>query len=288
MLDRKYALGWIAITLIAAGCADAVPAAAESAPLPGGTPQTRGRVERDVPYVPTPEPIVRRMLDMARVTSDDLVYDLGSGDGRIVIAAARERGARGVGIDIDPERIREAIENAERAGVSHKVRFIEGDLFDADLRPATAVTLYLLTSVNLRLRPKLLEELRPGTPVVSHDFAMGEWEPDEHVESDRSEVFLWIVPAKVEGTWRWDPGNGRRRSVTIRQSFQKIEGTAGGVSPLRDAVIRGEEIAFTIVEIVDGRAVAHRYQGRVNGNAIEGVVRIDGGATRRWTARRES
>jgi SAM-dependent methyltransferase len=151
----------------------------------------------DVPYVPTPEPVVREMLRLAKVGPKDLVYDLGSGDGRIVIMAAKEFGARGVGVDIDPRRILEARENAHKAGVADRVEFVQGNLFDVDLRPATAVTLYLLPLVNLQLKAKLLTELRPGTPVVSHAWDMGsDWEPAvERTVSDRK-IYLWRVPKR--------------------------------------------------------------------------------------------
>jgi SAM-dependent methyltransferase len=151
----------------------------------------------DVPFVPTPPEVVRGMLELAEVGPDDVVYDLGSGDGRIVIMAAKEFGARGVGVDIDPQRIAEAQENARAAGVADKVKFIRSDLFDVDLRPATAVTLYLLPDVNLRLRPKLLKELRPGTPVVSHRFDMGDWRPEVERNIDGRTVYLWHVPPRT-------------------------------------------------------------------------------------------
>ncbi len=158
----------------------------------------------DVPYVPTPQPVVDKMLELAKVSKDSVVYDLGSGDGRIVITAAKKYGARGVGVDIDPERIAESRENARRAGVEDKVKFIEGNLFNIDLRPATVVTLYLLPEVNLKLRPKLLKELRPGTPVVSHSFDMGDWEPEQTVTVQDSTIYLWHVPARVSGRWeKW-------------------------------------------------------------------------------------
>lgn len=152
---------------------------------------------RDVPYVPTPEEVVRGMLELAQVGPDDLVYDLGSGDGRIVIMAAKEFGARGVGVDIDQQRIAEANENARAAGVADKVKFIRADLFEVDLRPATVVTLYLLPEVNLRLRPKLLRELRPGTPVVSHRFDMGDWPPEVERTIGGRPVYLWHIPGKA-------------------------------------------------------------------------------------------
>jgi SAM-dependent methyltransferase len=152
----------------------------------------------DVPYVPTKTPVVDRMLQMANVKSGDVLYDLGCGDGRIVIAAAKRFGIRGVGIDIDPERIAEANENARKAGVTHRVKFIQGDLFDADIRDATVVTLYLLPDINLRLRPKLLSELQPGTRIVSHNYGMGDWTPDRSakltVDGTEHVVFAWTVP----------------------------------------------------------------------------------------------
>lgn len=147
----------------------------------------------DVPYVPTKEEVVDRMLQMARVGPSDVVYDLGSGDGRIVITAAQKYGARGMGVDIDPRRIREANENAKRAKVSDKVAFKQGDLFQADISKATVVTLYLLPSVNMKLRPKLLSELQPGTRIVSHNYDMGDWKPDQTVQLEGHTVYLWTV-----------------------------------------------------------------------------------------------
>lgn len=164
------------------------------APKPRRTP--------DVPYVPTTEPAVEAMLSLAKVTKNDVVYDLGCGDGRIVVTAAKKFGARGVGIDINPERIAEARENAKRNGVEHLVKFIEGDLFEADIREASVVTLFLLSSVNLKLRPKLLAELKPGTRVVSNTFDMGDWKPDKEFSLDDNgedsylshKFYLWIIP----------------------------------------------------------------------------------------------
>ncbi len=151
----------------------------------------------DVPYVPTPQRVVDRMLELAEVTADDVVYDLGSGDGRIVIRAATEYGARGVGIEIDSALVRKARRNAEEAGVADRVAFRQGDLFEADISEATVVTLYLLPSVNLKLRPKLFEELAPGTRVVSHDFDMDEWEHEDRVEVGNDAIFLWTIPDEV-------------------------------------------------------------------------------------------
>jgi SAM-dependent methyltransferase len=159
-------------------------------------------IKRDVPYVPTPQPVVDEMLKLAQVKKEDVVYDLGCGDGRIVVTAAKQYGARGVGVDIDPERIKESKENAEKAGVTDKVKFIQGDLFNVDLKEATVVTLYLLPNINLKLRPKLFRELKPGTRVVSHAFSMGDWKPEKVIQipadgRDRT-IYFWTIPAKTE------------------------------------------------------------------------------------------
>ncbi|MBI4193496.1 MAG: class I SAM-dependent methyltransferase [Betaproteobacteria bacterium] len=150
----------------------------------------------DVIFVPTPNDVVNKMLEMAAVTARDVVYDLGCGDGRIVITAAQKYGARGVGIDIDPERIREANDNAARGKVTDKVKFIQADLFQADISEATVVTLYLLTELNLKLRPKLMHDLTPGTRVVSHAFAMGDWKPERTDSVSGSAVYLWRIPPR--------------------------------------------------------------------------------------------
>ncbi len=169
--------------------------------VPSPTPSASAEASRpklDVPYVPTPEVVVAKMLELAKVKKGDVVYDLGSGDGRIVITAAQKYGSRGVGYDIDPQRIKEANENARTAGVTDRVRFVQGDLFQADLSEATVVTLYLLPEINLRLRPKLLKELKPGTRIVSHNYGLGDWDPirTETVEAGPGDhlVFYWVVP----------------------------------------------------------------------------------------------
>jgi SAM-dependent methyltransferase len=160
------------------------------------TPVSRARTP-DVIYVPTPQPVVDAMLELAHVTSTDVVYDLGAGDGRIVIAAAKKYGARGVGVELDPALVKQARANAAAAGVAGRVRFVTADLFATDLRPATVVTLYLLQSINERLRPKLVRELRPGARVVSHVFNMGpEWPAAQTVTVDRSRIFLWSIPPR--------------------------------------------------------------------------------------------
>ncbi len=158
--------------------------------------QATPKLVPDVPYVPSPNAVVEAMLKLAGVTAADNVYDLGCGDGRIVITAAREYKAHGVGIDINPQRIREARVNAQKALVGPRVRFEQNDLFQADIHDATVVTLYLLPSVNLRLRPKLLKELRPGTRIVSHTFDMGDWKPEKEQQVEDATIYLWTVPAK--------------------------------------------------------------------------------------------
>lgn len=150
----------------------------------------------DIHFVPTPDEVVDAMLRLADVGANDVVYDLGSGDGRIPIAAARRFGARGVGIDLDPKLVAQATRSAQEAGVADRVRFVEGDIFEADISPATVVTLYLLTSINERLRPKLQKELRPGTRIVSHQFRMGDWEPERETVIDFRPLFLWRVPKR--------------------------------------------------------------------------------------------
>lgn len=167
-------------------------------------------VDKDVPYVPTPENVVEEMLRLARPTASDVVYDLGCGDGRILIAAATTYGARGFGVDIDPLRVREARENAEKAGVSLLVTFREGDLFQTDLRKATVVTLYLLPSVNLRLRPKLFEELAPGTRVVSHNYHMGDWPPERTINIGNHFVYFWTITGREKERFGSTPGKAAK------------------------------------------------------------------------------
>lgn len=247
--------------------------------------------EPDVQWVPTPQEVVDEMLRLAKVEEDDLIYDLGSGDGRIVITAATRYGARGVGVDIDPERIAEARTNAETAGVSDRVKFVEGDLFEVDLSDATVVTLYLLNSLNRKLRPKLLEELRPGTPVVSHAFDMGEWTPDTSLSVEGKMVYLWIVPARMDGRWEVslkDPGGEEEVFVLdIEQQFQQVNGiaeTEAGASEVQDGRVEGESVHFTLV----GRAdPARRFTGRIDGENMSGTAELGGGQVAQWQARRQ-
>lgn len=158
--------------------------------------ETLERPKLDVPYVPTRHEVVKGMLEMAGVTENDVLYDLGCGDGRIVITAAKDYGAKGTGVDIDPERIAEANENAQEAGVTDQVKFVQGNLFEMDFRDATVVTLYLLPDINMKLRPILLEQLKPGTRIVSHAFDMGDWKPEKTITVEGSTLYFWTVPNK--------------------------------------------------------------------------------------------
>ena len=235
----------------------------------------------DVPFVPTSHEKVEQMLKIANVKEDDIVYDLGCGDGRIVITTAKEFGAKGVGIDINPVRISESRENAIKEGVSDKARFIEQNLFEADISEATVVTLYLLQSVNLKLRPKLLRELKPGTRLISNYFDMGEWKPDQPEISDNydsNSIRFWIIPANVSGTWKLTlSANTEKRSYTLHlnQKFQEVNGnlTAGELNiPVTNITIKGNSLQFTIEEWVEGKIVTSVFEGLVNGNVIEGTV----------------
>ncbi len=275
--------------------------------------QQRPQKQPEVPYVPTPENVVEEMLKMANVQKDDVLYDLGCGDGRIVITAALTRGCRGVGIDIDPQRIKESRQNAIDAGVEDKVEFLLQDLFETDIREASVVTLYLLSSVNLKLRPILFRDLEPGTRVVSHDFSMADWKPHESIEMeletpvyenfytdsywDRHNVYFWIIPANVTGTWNWTMDTGSKKkdySLKLDQSFQKIKGIAieGGKSiPLTipDGHLIGDTLKFTLERKV-GRQTEHlHFEGTVKGHTVEGTVKIEGqsGSSKKWKARRD-
>jgi hypothetical protein len=241
-----------------------------------------GQQGKDVVWVPTPQAVVDKMLDMAKVTPQDYVIDLGSGDGRTVITAAK-RGARAHGIEYDPNMVELSKRNAASAGVDDKTTFEKADLFESDFSKATVVSMFLLPSINMRLRPKLLE-LTPGTRVVSNSFTMEDWQPDETAKVENGCVqwctaLLWIVPAKVEGTWRLPHGE-----LTLKQQFQMLSGTlTNGASPtpISDAKMRGDQIVFS--------AGGVQYTGRVNGNTLEGTTsRGSAGwrATRSGTSRR--
>jgi hypothetical protein len=264
--------------------------------------------EPRVPYVPTPQDVVDRMLQMARVSSADYLIDLGSGDGRIVVTAARKHGARGFGVDINPTRIAEAVANAEKAGVADKVAFYQRDLFQTDLTQATVISMYLLPRVNLELRPKLLD-LKPGTRIVSHDFSMDDWKPDAHARihskekyggtGGESEVYFWVVPAKVAGTWRWElPAGGKggkpqAYAVTLEQTFQVVTGSVqvgGRSAPLRNVKLLGDELSFVFTADLGSGPVTHEFKGRADGDRVNGAASVSGSRTQgryEWSAERE-
>ncbi len=267
----------------------------------------------EVPYVPTPEKVVEEMLKMADVQKDDVLYDLGCGDGRIVITAALTRGCRGVGIDIDPQRIKESRQNAIDAGVEDKVEFLLQDLFETDISKASVVTLYLLSSVNLRLRPILFRDLEPGTRIVSHDFTMDDWKTHKSIEVkietpanenfytesywDRHSIYLWVIPANVTGTWKWTMDAGSKKkdyALKLDQNFQKIEGNAieGSRSiPLTipDGHIIGDNLKFILERKLGRKTERLHFEGTVKGHTVEGNVKIEGqsGSSKKWKARRD-
>lgn len=249
----------------------------------------------DVHFEPTPWDVVEAMLIKAGVTHDDVVYDLGCGDGRFVIMAAKTFGARGVGIDIDPVRVRESRENARLANVSDRTTFIEGDLFKADIREATVVTLYLLNELNYQLRPKLFRELRPGTRIVSYTFDMADWEPDDMVQIRDRFFYYWVIPADVKGIWRFDIASlrvGLEDRLTLNQKYQEISGkisVQGRELLIRDQRLTGDQLSFSARYNLEGHNITMKFKGRLTGDTLEGSVEIQGGpqaGTKPWKAQR--
>jgi len=250
-----------------------------------------GQPGKDVIWVPTPERAVERMLALADVGPDDVLIDLGSGDGRIVIAAARSRGARGYGVDLNPDLVQLAEQRAREAGVSERARFSVRDIFDADLRSASVITLYLLPELNMRLRPVLLK-LRPGTRIVANAFDLGEWEADAIDTSTASMLRLWVVPAPVAGRWSWSlQTNGKAQyfELDMNQQFQRVSGVVALGQQrlrLRNPKLQGDAISFVLLEQQRANhGVRTDYFGRVKGNRIEGeVTNSETGKTTKWIA----
>jgi hypothetical protein len=222
-----------------------------------------GQEGKDVIWVPTPQALVEKMLDIAKVTPKDYVIDLGSGDGRTVITAAK-RGAKALGIEYNPDMVELSKRNAAKEGVSNRASFMKADLFETDFSQATVITMFLLPDINLKLRPTILN-LKPGTRIVSNSFTMGDWAADETVSvkdgcASYCTAHLWIVPAKVDGTWQMPQGE-----LTLSQTFQMVTGTlksADGVIPITNGKLNGDQITFT--------AGGSEYTGRVTGKTIEG------------------
>ena len=241
-----------------------------------------GQAGKDVIWVPTPEDLVERMLRMAQTTPNDFVVDLGSGDGRTVIAAAKKFGARAMGIEFNPDMVDLSNRNAAREGVNAKAKFVRGDIFETDFTQATVITMYLLPGLNVKLRPRILD-MKPGTRVVSHQFNMEDWQPDEITNLDGRRAYFWIVPAKVQGNWRVQSGSDGW-DLALEQRYQMLEGSVkfGAINAgLRDARLQGDKIDFAFV---DGAGVKREFTGRVSGNTMEGTVKPDNGPESRWTA----
>jgi hypothetical protein len=229
------------------------------------TPQY-GQEGKDVIWIPTPQSLVERMLTMAQVKPADYVIDLGSGDGRTVITAAKKFGATALGVEYNPDMVALAQRNADKEGIAGKAQFMKADIFATDFSKATVITMYLLPSLNLKLRPTLLN-MKPGTRIVSHAFTMDDWQPDQVDSSEGRTAYLWIVPAKVSGTWKLAAPGAKNAELSLTQQYQHVGGSAkldGRAATLSNAKLRGDSITFSI----DGKD----YTGRVNGNHIDGNV----------------
>jgi hypothetical protein len=273
------------------GTAAAAPAAASTNSAAAKKPKL------DVGYQPTPYEIVEKMLNMANVSKSDLVYDLGCGDGRLVVAAAKERGATGVGIDLDPERIRESEENARQAGVAGRVRFFQQDLFKTPIGEATVVMLYLWPEVNVRLRPKLFSELKPGTRVLSHNHDMGEWKTDQFAKILKHRIYYWVIPANIAGSWTWSQKiGGRTAEATLRlkQRFQEITGTltiGNSTVPITPAMLSGKQLSLSAEPLIDGVKKTVILSAQAEGNVLQGTMEIGGSAASgktAWEAKRRN
>ena len=254
----------------------------------------------DTPYVQTPQVVVDKMLEMAKVTAKDYLIDLGSGDGRLIITAAQKYGSRGFGVDLNKGLVTLANRNAAKAGVANRAVFYERDLHETDITKADVLTIYLLPEVNLMVRPRILE-LKPGTRLVSHDYGFGEWPPDVEITMDapgkpvgrdqKSKVMFWVVPTRVAGKWVW-PGAGaapgQMFELQLDQVFQKITGTmalAGRSAKIENAVLTGEQISFAATLPEGGKPARYEFSGKVINNAIAGEIRR-AGAAEAWNATR--
>ena len=259
--------------------------------LPTAQASEEGAPDVKVPYVPTPWPVVAAMLELGQVGSRDLLVDLGSGDGRLVIEAARTRGARGVGVELDADLVQVSLSEARRLGVADRVRFLRQDLFETDLTPATVITLYLLPPFMMALRPRLANTLAPGTRIVSHDFTLGDWVPDRSVKVDvpdksygppYSLLHLWVVPAFVDGRWQGSLGvEGAQQAFTLdlRQQFQKVGGTimlSGRTLRIDSAELSGTRLTVTALAAGPGGRERHEIHAEVRAGRLEGRWRVSG------------
>ncbi len=257
----------------------------------------------DTPYVQTPQVVVDKMLEMAKVSANDFLVDLGSGDGRLIITAAKKYGARGFGVDLNKSLVTLSNRNAAKMGVANRAVFYERDLHETDITKADVLTIYLLPEVNLMVRPRILA-LKPGTRLVSHDYGFGEWPPDVEIVMDapgkpvgrdqKSKVMYWVVPSQVAGkwVWVWTGGNGsagQSYELQIEQAFQKITGSvafAGRSAKLENAVLTGDQISFAATLETEGKPVRHEFSGKVINNAMAGEMRRGGSAAQAWNATR--
>jgi hypothetical protein len=281
-----------------AGARDGVPDFSDSS----GKQFSRKSDGLDVPYVPTPMSVARKLLDFGGVKPNDFLIDLGSGDGRIVITAAKEYGARGFGVDLNEELVALSRNNAIAEGVDETVEFFVRDIFKTDIRDASIVTMYLLNEVNMQLRPKLLADLKPGTRIVSHDFHLGEWRPDKMVSLDarksyrnNTHLYLWVVPARVAGWWQWQltlSGEEHTFDLNLKQNYQDINGLVKDMDyylQIFDAGLKGDQVQFSLFGEVDERMIRQDYKGHVRANTIVGTVQLTGGhneAPLKWQATR--
>jgi hypothetical protein len=279
MTDTSFQRHWPATTgqlsrrtiIAGLGALAATPAFAQSPNSSDAPPRL------DVPYVPTPQEVVDRMLDIAKVSGKDFVMDLGCGDGRMLVTAASKFGARGRGVDLNPQRIKEANANAQKANVTDKVAFEVKNLFDTSIKDANVLTMYLLPSVNLQLRPRILEEMRPGSRIVSHSFDMGDWEADLQDRVSYARIYYWMVPASFGGKWVITDG-ADKIELELVQTFQKITGGSvkfsGGTAPVM-GLVSGEELRLT----TQVRGEPRFYAGRLSGDKIAPIAGAQG-----WTA----
>ena len=251
------------------------------------------RCEIDVPFVPTPLNIVDEMLAMAHVGKNDTVYDLGCGDGRIAITAAKKCGARAVGIDLDPRRIKESRDNAKKAGLNENISFLNQSFFKSDIKNATVVTLYLLSNVNIKLRAKLLDELQPGTRIVSHDFHMEKWRAEKRIEKGNHTLFFWTIPANISGIWHGKipkTYGGFNFSMKIKQHFQETiaEFISPEKSPVKRCKIKGNTVEIRMKLLIDKQSRPVRFTGKINDDIINGTMTTIGRPEEKWRCVREA
>ncbi len=249
-------------------------------------------LDLDVPFVPTPLEIVNEMLAMTRIRPEDKLYDLGCGDGRIVITAAKKHNIDCIGIDLDPRRLQECSSNALKASVSDKVTFVQNNFFDVDLRDASIVSIYLLSNVNLKLRSKLFNELRPGSRVISHDFSMDKWLPDKRVHRNNHSLYLWTIPANMSGNWRWTLpffSENLKFNLNIKQHFQKVN--ASVITPenalVKACSICGSSIQIKLQIVSNGHFVPVHLSGNITEDKIKGRFKISATNDQNWHALRE-